>query len=91
MTSPGPECTCRELEKRQDDARSAGQGYRSRICHPPLGGDRQQTGNYRSFLDICVLVQFEGFDRGEVIGLRDGTISGDGPGTFKLGYEFVRG
>ena len=25
-----------------------------------------------------------------VIGLRDGTISGDGLETFKLGYEFVR-
>ena len=25
-----------------------------------------------------------------VIGLRDGTISGDGLDTFKLGYEFVR-
>jgi TRAP-type uncharacterized transport system substrate-binding protein len=28
--------------------------------------------------------------RGAVIGLRDGTISGDGLDTFKLGYEFVR-
>ena len=28
--------------------------------------------------------------RGVVIGLRDGTISGDGLETFKLGYQFVR-
>jgi TRAP-type uncharacterized transport system substrate-binding protein len=28
--------------------------------------------------------------RGAVIGLRDGTISGDGLDTFRLGYEFVR-
>ena len=28
--------------------------------------------------------------RGVVIGLRDGTISGDGLDTFKLGYQFVR-
>ena len=28
--------------------------------------------------------------RGAVIGLRDGTISSDGLGTFKLGHEFVR-
>ena len=34
--------------------------------------------------------ELEGVLRGAVIGLRDGTISGDGLDTFKLGYEFVR-
>src|SRR3979490_1593766 len=34
--------------------------------------------------------ELEGILRGAVIGLRDGTISGDGLDTFKLGYEFVR-
>ena len=34
--------------------------------------------------------ELEGILRGVVIGLRDGTISGDGLDTFKLGYEFVR-
>ena len=29
--------------------------------------------------------------RGVIVGLRDGTISGDGLETFKLGFEFVRG
>jgi TRAP-type uncharacterized transport system substrate-binding protein len=34
--------------------------------------------------------ELEAILRGAVIGLRDGTISGDGLDTFKLGYEFVR-
>src|SRR5882672_3349033 len=34
--------------------------------------------------------ELEGILRGAVIGLRDGTISGEGLDTFKLGYEFVR-
>jgi hypothetical protein len=34
--------------------------------------------------------ELESVLRGAVIGLRDGTISGDGLDTFKLGYEFVR-
>ncbi len=34
--------------------------------------------------------ELEAILRGAVIGLRDGTISGDGLETFKLGYEFVR-
>ena len=34
--------------------------------------------------------QLEAILRGVIIGLRDGTISGDGLETFKLGYEFVR-
>ncbi len=34
--------------------------------------------------------QLEGILRGVIIGLRDGTVSGDGLETFKLGYEFVR-
>ena len=34
--------------------------------------------------------QLEGILRGVIIGLRDGTLSGDGLETFKLGYEFVR-
>jgi hypothetical protein len=34
--------------------------------------------------------ELEAVLRGAVIGLRDGTISGDGLDTFKLGYEFVR-
>jgi TRAP-type uncharacterized transport system substrate-binding protein len=34
--------------------------------------------------------EFEAILRGAVIGLRDGTISGDGLETFKLGYQFVR-
>src|SRR5712664_4175150 len=34
--------------------------------------------------------ELEGILRGAVIGLREGTISGDGLDTFKLGYEFVR-
>ena len=34
--------------------------------------------------------QLEGILRGVIMGLRDGSISGDGLETFKLGYEFVR-
>src|SRR4029079_2437111 len=34
--------------------------------------------------------RLEAILRGVIIGLRDGTISGDGLETFKLGYEFVR-
>jgi TRAP-type uncharacterized transport system substrate-binding protein len=34
--------------------------------------------------------ELEAILRGAVVGLRDGTISGDGLETFKLGYEFVR-
>src|SRR5262249_6281319 len=34
--------------------------------------------------------QLEAILRGVIIGMRDGTISGDGLETFKLGYEFVR-
>ena len=34
--------------------------------------------------------QLEAILRGVIIGLRDGSISGDGLETFKLGYEFVR-
>jgi TRAP-type uncharacterized transport system substrate-binding protein len=34
--------------------------------------------------------RLEGILRGVIIGLRDGTVSGDGLETFKLGYEFVR-
>ena len=34
--------------------------------------------------------ELEAILRGAVIGLRDGTLSGDGLETFKLGYEFVR-
>jgi TRAP-type uncharacterized transport system substrate-binding protein len=34
--------------------------------------------------------ELEAILRGAVIGLRDGTMSGDGLDTFKLGYEFVR-
>jgi TRAP-type uncharacterized transport system substrate-binding protein len=34
--------------------------------------------------------QIEAILRGVIIGLRDGTISGEGLETFKLGYEFVR-
>jgi TRAP-type uncharacterized transport system substrate-binding protein len=34
--------------------------------------------------------QLEAILRGVIVGLRDGTISGDGLETFKLGYEFVR-
>jgi hypothetical protein len=34
--------------------------------------------------------ELEAILRGAVVGLRDGTISGDGLDTFKLGYEFVR-
>ena len=34
--------------------------------------------------------ELEAILRGAVIGLRDGTICGDGLDTFKLGYEFVR-
>ena len=91
MTSPGPECTCRELEKRQDDARSAGQGYRSAVfAIRPWVDIVDKLENYRSFLDIYVPVQLEGLHRGTAIGLRDGTISSDGLDTFKLGYEFVR-
>jgi TRAP-type uncharacterized transport system substrate-binding protein len=42
--------------------------------------------------DIELLqTELEAILRGAVIGLRDGTISGDGLETFKLGYEFVRG
>ncbi|WP_024517696.1 TAXI family TRAP transporter solute-binding subunit [Bradyrhizobium sp. Tv2a-2] len=43
-------------------------------------------------LDDLELLQeeLEKILRGAVIGLRDGTISGDGLETFKLGYEFVR-
>jgi TRAP-type uncharacterized transport system substrate-binding protein len=34
--------------------------------------------------------RLEGILRGVIVGLRDGSISGDGLETFKLGYEFVR-
>jgi len=38
----------------------------------------------------CLQDELEKILRGVVIGLRDGTISGDGLDTFKLGYQFVR-
>jgi TRAP-type uncharacterized transport system substrate-binding protein len=38
----------------------------------------------------CLQDELEKILRGIVIGLRDGTISGDGLDTFKLGYQFVR-
>jgi TRAP-type uncharacterized transport system substrate-binding protein len=38
----------------------------------------------------CLQEELEKILRGAIIGLRDGTISGDGLDTFKLGYEFVR-
>ena len=38
----------------------------------------------------CLQDEVEKILRGVIIGLRDGTISGDGLDTFKLGYQFVR-
>ena len=38
----------------------------------------------------CLQDEVEKILRGVMIGLRDGTISGDGLDTFKLGYQFVR-
>jgi TRAP-type uncharacterized transport system substrate-binding protein len=38
----------------------------------------------------CLQDELEKILRGVVIGLRDGTISGNGLDTFKLGYQFVR-
>ena len=43
----------------------------------------------RKILD-CLQDEVEKILLSVVIGLRDGTISGDGLDTFKLGYQFVR-
>jgi TRAP-type uncharacterized transport system substrate-binding protein len=52
-------------------------------------GERIARANSMDSLDM-LQDELETILRGAVIGLRDGTISGDGLETFKLGYEFVR-
>jgi TRAP-type uncharacterized transport system substrate-binding protein len=52
-------------------------------------GERIEHADSLDSLD-ALQDELEGILRGAVIGLRDGTISGDGLDTFKLGYEFVR-
>jgi hypothetical protein len=53
-----------------------------------LGEDIQEAKTVDE-LD-CLQDEVEKILRNVVIGLRDGTISGDGLDTFKLGYQFVR-
>src|ERR1700716_1969992 len=52
-------------------------------------GERMEYATSLDALD-CLQDELEKILRGVVIGLRDGTISGDGLDTFKLGYQFVR-
>jgi TRAP-type uncharacterized transport system substrate-binding protein len=52
-------------------------------------GERIEHATSLDALDV-LQDELEAILRGVVIGLRDGTISGDGLDTFKLGYEFVR-
>jgi TRAP-type uncharacterized transport system substrate-binding protein len=52
-------------------------------------GEEIQDASTVDELD-CLQDELEKILRGVVIGLRDGTISGDGLDTFKLGYQFVR-
>jgi hypothetical protein len=52
-------------------------------------GERMEHANSPDALD-ALQDQLEGILRGALIGLRDGTISTDGPDTFKPGYELVR-
>jgi TRAP-type uncharacterized transport system substrate-binding protein len=52
-------------------------------------GERIEHATSMDALD-ALQDELETILRGAVIGLRDGTISGDGLDTFKLGYEFVR-
>ncbi len=52
-------------------------------------GERMEHARTLDQLD-ALQDELEAILRGAVIGLRDGTISGDGLDTFKLGYEFVR-
>jgi TRAP-type uncharacterized transport system substrate-binding protein len=52
-------------------------------------GERVQEANSLEALE-ALQDELEAILRGAVIGLRDGTISGNGLETFKLGYEFVR-
>ena len=52
-------------------------------------GEEVQDATTVDELD-CLQDEVEKILRGVIIGLRDGTISGDGLDTFKLGYELVR-
>jgi TRAP-type uncharacterized transport system substrate-binding protein len=52
-------------------------------------GERVEHADSQDTLE-ALQDELEAILRGAVIGLRDGTISGDGLDTFKLGYEFVR-
>jgi TRAP-type uncharacterized transport system substrate-binding protein len=52
-------------------------------------GERVEHANSLEALE-ALQDELEAILRGAVIGLRDGTISGNGLETFKLGYEFVR-
>ena len=52
-------------------------------------GERIEHATSLDALDV-LQDELEAILRGVVVGLRDGTISGDGLDTFKLGYEFVR-
>jgi hypothetical protein len=52
-------------------------------------GEKAKRANSLDALD-ALQDELEDILRGTVIGLRDGTISGEGLDTFKLGYQLVR-